>query len=94
MTTPYKVGYSEKHDIYWVEDNNGETVCDLYHKINEVKFYRKSNAKNNAHLFAAAPEMKKALQAVRCDSITLHNGTITPETLAMVIDALENCDPS
>ena len=44
ITFPLEVCHSETDDLHWIEDANGCTVCDLYMKISEGKFYRFHNA--------------------------------------------------
>lgn len=66
----WKAQYSEKHNIHWVEDENGTTICDLYHKLivmdpKEDQFYRKPDAETNVHKFAAADDMLEALEEAR-----------------------------
>lgn len=49
-------------EITWVEDENGFTVCDLYHKIPQG-FFIKDDAEKYAPLLAASPEMRDLLKA-------------------------------
>lgn len=64
------VEHGEITNIYWVEDASGESVCDLYHRINdghdENSFYRKPNAAANAarivHIWNCHDELVEALE--------------------------------
>lgn len=54
---PWKTVASKTHGIYWVEDEQGETICDFYIKGD---FHPFVNAGHNAHLISAAPDLKEA----------------------------------
>lgn len=57
---------SETHG-YYIEDNSGATICDLYH-INDHGMYHHQDPvsnKANAHLIAAAPDMYATLKFIQ-----------------------------
>ena len=61
-TDKWSVVNKNYHHGYYIENEVGETVCDLYFKtsLNEVCEHG-FMAKEHAHLIAAAPEMYEAL---------------------------------
>ena len=65
MSKKWTVEHSETNNLHWIEDENGITVCDLYHRIENTigKFFIKSNAKEHAPIIAAAPEAIDLLKA-------------------------------
>ena len=57
---------SDDYDnIYYIEDQFGETVCDLYYRFGPqgyIKIINHPNAENNCHLLTAAPQLLEVLE--------------------------------
>ncbi len=62
----WEVVHASSHHGYYVQDDNGVTVCDLYYMSNGRHYHHqnKFDAKPNAHLIAAAPEMYRLLETI------------------------------
>ncbi len=65
----WEVVEESEHHGFYVEDSNGYTVADLYFisKLSEASVNHGDNAKANAHLIAAAPEMYEFLESLQLD---------------------------
>jgi hypothetical protein len=63
-TGTWSVVAKNKHHGYYIENEAGETVCDLYFKtsLNEIVEHG-FMTKEHAHLIAAAPEMYEEIQS-------------------------------
>lgn len=55
------------HHGFYVIDECGDTVCDLYFMGNRAVHEFGVNAKHNANLIAAAPEMYEFLKSLQLD---------------------------
>ena len=55
--------HNEKHDIYWIENEIGQTVFDLYYVIDPKNCISFRDVKEHAPIIAAAPEMRDLLRA-------------------------------
>ncbi len=56
--------HSPVNDIYWVVDEDGETVCDLYHEKNG-RFFPFPEAEDRAHMIAQLPNLLELARAHR-----------------------------
>lgn len=66
--TVHKAKTKDGVEIIWIEDENGTTVCDLYHRIHdrvamsEDEFFIKPDANKHAPVIAAAPQMRDLIK--------------------------------
>jgi hypothetical protein len=60
--TPYAVGHNESENLYWVEDCDGETVCDLYFKNSDDTYHRFANAKEHAEFIVSSCNSNRGYQ--------------------------------
>jgi hypothetical protein len=49
--------------IYYVRDESFDTICDMYFERNQI-FFKHQNAKANACLISAAPELLEIAEAL------------------------------
>jgi len=67
--TVVKAKTKDDVEIIWIEDENGTTVCDLYHRIHdrvamsEDEFFIKPDADKHAPVLATSPHMRNLLNA-------------------------------
>ena len=58
----WTVQHQETDDIYWIEDENHQTIADLYFKKGNKAYFKFLGAEENAPILAAAPELLEALE--------------------------------
>lgn len=68
---PLDVRNEPLHNIYWIEDEAGDSVCDFYSRDRShegfLNYSSFKDAEANAYLFSAAPEMHTAADTLlRC----------------------------
>jgi len=56
--------HSPVNDIYWVVDDDCETVCDLYHE-KDGRFFPFPDAEDRAHMIAQLPNLLELARAHR-----------------------------
>lgn len=60
----WTVQHQELDDIYWIEDENHQTIADLYFKKGDKAYFKFPNAEENAPILGASLEMLEALEAM------------------------------
>jgi len=60
----WTVQHQEIDDIYWIENENHQTVADLYFKKGSNAYFKFPGAEENAPILAAAKDMLEALEDI------------------------------
>ena len=91
---PWEVEKSKTNDIHWIEDDVGQTICNLYVWPNRGDHLPFENSEANANLIAAAPDMMQTLEDIL--SILESDGQAswghTPEDVSNVTYDLHSID--